>query len=64
MAILAEPLGLRRAEWENWAWFGFVNISQSFPLQNQNQRGFGASDPDSELLFGEGPEIQQSHIAH
>lgn len=64
MAILAEPLGLRKAEWEKWARFGFVNISQSFPPQNKNQGCFGASDPYTELLFGEGPEMQQSHIAH
>lgn len=35
-----------------------------FPPQNQKQGYFGASDPCTGLLFGEGPGVQQSHIAH
>lgn len=33
-----------------------------FPPQNQKQGYFGASDPYTGLLFGEGPGVQQSHI--
>lgn len=63
MVILVEALGLWKAERGKIGLVWFCKYqSILFPPQNQKQGYFGASDPSTGLLFGEGPGVQQSHI--